>query len=299
MLPLRFTSLPPFGQPVSPRARDSAHVTFPLPAELRDAARNHQTIVCGAMLQAAATSLQTLAEDRFGGRLGLMAFLHTWGRILPWHPHVHCLIPGVVILPNGSFRMVTANYLVPVQPLSEVYRAVFLRRVRAHADAPPLPDIEWSKKWVVNGRACEEGPQHVLRYLARYTKREPLAEKNILRVTDKEIAFRYVSHRTNQPAVCTLTPMEFLRRYLQHAPPPGFHRIRYYGWLAPGARPTLRALRLALFFALAMLTPLLTELRARIACRSDRACPHCGGRRFVQCDFTSPNWRAPPWEKSA
>ena len=275
------------------------HVTFPLPAELRDAARSQQRIVCGAMLQAAAAALQTLAEDRLGGRLGILAILHTWGRTLIWHPHVHCLIPGVVIFPDASFRIVTANYLLPVQPLSEVYRAVFLRRVRSHHDGPQLPEIEWSKQWVVNCRACEEGPGNVLKYLARYTKRGPLAEKNILSVTDQQIKFRYISHRTKQPAVCTLTPEEFLRRYLQHAPPPGFHRIRYYGWLAPGARNTLRAVRLTLLFALAMLTPLITELRARSELRSARVCPHCGGRRFVRFDFTSPNWRAPPWAQSA
>ena len=116
------------------------HVTFPLPAELRDAARSHQSIVCGAMLQAAAESLQTLAKDRLGGRLGIIAILHTWGRTLPWHPHVHCLVPGAIICPDGEFRKI--NYLLPIGTVSRVYRAIFLRIVRSHRDAPRFRTLE-------------------------------------------------------------------------------------------------------------------------------------------------------------
>lgn len=271
------------------------HLTFPLPAALRDVARRHQHIVCGTMLQAAAESLQTLAKDRLGGRLGIIAILHTWGRSLPWHPHVHCLIPAVVVCPNGKIRKVKVNYLLRVKSLSKVYRAVFLRLVRAHTTELQLPHIEWSKQWIVNCRACDEGPGNVLKYLARYTKRGPLAERNILSITDQQIIFRYNSHQTNRYEQCKLTPEEFLRRYLQHTPPPGFHRIRYYGFLAPGARKTLRAIRIALLSALESLAPIIAELRARCKVVSQRLCSYCGGRSFVQFDFMYPNRRAPPW----
>lgn len=275
------------------------HLTFPLPAELRDAARRQYAVVCGAMLQAAAEALQTLAADRLGGRLGITAVLHTWGRTLPWHPHVHCVVPGVVALPDGDFRKVAANYLLPVRPLSEIYRAVFLRRVRSHRDGPDLPRLDWSKQWIANCRACEEGPGNVLRYLARYTKRGPLPEKSVVSVSDQTIVFRYTSHRTGRRSLCKLAPEEFLRRYLQHTPLSGFHRIRYFGFLAPGARRTLAALRGALFSELATLEPVLARLRERRDARPCYVCPCCGGQTFVRMQFTSPNRRAPPWQHVA
>ncbi len=275
------------------------HLTFPLPAELREAARSHWRIVCGAMLQAAAEALQTLAADRLGGRLGIMAVLHTWGRTLPWHPHVHCVVPGVVVRADRTPCKVAANYLLPLGPLSQIYRAVFLRLVRSHRDGPELPQLDWSKQWVANCRPCEEGPANVLRYLARYTKRGPLSRKRIVSVSDEQIVFRYTSHRTARPTLCKLAPEEFLRRYLQHTPPPGFHRIRYYGFLAPGARTTLSALRGALLPELAALEPVLAQLRERNASRAPYVCPCCGGRVFVRHDFTMPNRRAPPWKAAA
>ncbi len=241
-----------------------------------------------------AESLQTLAEDRLGGRLGIIAILHTWGRTLPWHPHVHCMVPGVIICPDGKFRKIKTNYLLKIETLPKVYRAIFFRLVRSHPDAPGLPQIEWSKQWIVNCRACDEGTGNVLRYLARYTKRGPLPEKNILSVTDKQITFRNISHRTKRPDVCKLTPEEFLRRYLQHVSPPGFHRIRYYGFLAPGGRRNLRGIRMALMVTLTLLTPVIAELRARSQMRGDYECLQCGGRCFVRFDFIYPNQRAPP-----
>jgi len=275
------------------------HVTFPLPKELREPARSHQNVVLAAMMRAAAEALQTLAEDRLGGRLGIMTVLHTWGRTLTWHPHVHCLIPGFVVCPDGEFKMIKANYLLPPKPLSEVYRAVFLRLVRSHPEPPQLPKIQWSKQWIANCRACTEGPANVLKYLARYTKRGPLPEKNILSVSDEQIAFRYISHQTKRPEECKVTPQEFLRRYLQHTLQPGFHRIRYYGFLAPGARRTLRGMRVALLTALTTLAPVITQLRERIENRSVQKCPRCGARCFLRINFTYPNRRAPPWKKTA
>jgi hypothetical protein len=209
------------------------------------------------------------------------------------------MVPGIVVSPDGAFRRLPPEFLLPVRAVSEVYRALLLRLVRSQPDAPHLPPIPWSKQWVVNCRRCEEGPGNVLRYLARYTRRGPLPESNILSISDEQIAFRYVSHRTRRPHVCKLTPDEFLRRYLQHTLPPGFHRIRYYGILAPGVRRTLRQLRAALLADLANLEPLLTRLRHRRRNPQPRPCLCCGGRTFVRTDFTSPNRRAPPWQCAA
>jgi len=271
------------------------HVTFPLPKELRKPARSHQKVMLASMMRAAAQALQILAEDRLGGRLGIMAFLHTWGRTLTWHPHVHCLIPGFIICPNGQFKKLRGKYLVNIKALSQVYRAVFLRRVRSHQNAPKLPEIEWSKQWVANCRVCAEGPTNVLKYHARYTKRGPLAESKIASISNTQIKFRYISHRTNRPAECKLHPQEFLRRYLQHTPQPGFHRIRYYGFLAPGARRAFQGLRVALLADLSILAPVVKKLKERSERRSIPKCPQCGATFFIRTNFTYPNRRAPPW----
>jgi hypothetical protein len=275
------------------------HLTFPLPAELREAARKNYSVVCAAMLRAAAEALQSLAVDRLGGKLGIMAVVHTWGRTLCWHPHVHCLVPGIVVRSDGSFRRLDAGFLLPVRALSEVYRATFLRLVRSQPAAPALPPILWSKRWIANCRPCAEGPANVLRYLGRYTKRGPLPESKIVSTSDQRIVFGYVSHRTGLPATCTLSPQEFLRRYLQHTPPVGFHRIRYYGFLAPGARRLLRALRSALLPGLVALQPIITELCERHRGRTPYRCPQCGGSDFVRIAFLPPNPRAPPPEQVA
>lgn len=270
------------------------HVTFPLPAELREVARSHYRVICGAMLQAAAEALQTLAADRHGGRLGIIAVLHTWGRNLPWHPHVHCLIPGVV-LEGKNVKKLRPNYLLPLRPLSTIYRAVFLRIVRADKQAPELPHIPWSKGWIVHCRPCEEGPGNVLRYLARYTKRGPLPDSAIESVDERGVTFRFRSHRTKRQATCRVKPQEFLRRYLQHTPPLGFHRIRYYGLLAPGARRSLRALRVLFLTGLLALAALIGELKAAADKHGPRKCPKCGGVNLDHGDFQGPNRRAPPW----
>lgn len=196
---------------------------------------------------------------------------------------------------RSRFEPIKSKYLLPIEPLSEVYRAVFLRLIRAASDAPELPPLDWGKPWVAHCRPCEEGPGNVLRYLARYTKRGPLPEKNILQIEEKRIVFRYFSHRTKRPEKCQLTPNEFLRRYLRHAPPSGFHRLRYYGLLAPGARRTLRGLRTALVWALCWLHPLIDEFRERLERHVPRPCPHCGGTNLVARESLFPNRRAPPW----
>ena len=139
-----------------------------------------------------------------------------------------------------------------------------LRLIRSHRDAPQLPEIKCSKQWIANCRACTEGPANVLKYHARYTKRGPLPEKNILNISNEQITFRYISHRTKRPEQCKLHPQEFLRRYLQHTPQPGFHRIRYYGFLAPGNRRTLKAIRVTMITVLSTLASVIAELATTV-----------------------------------
>jgi len=270
------------------------HFTFPLPSELRMPVRSHQKALEDALIRAAAESLAILAQDRLGGRIGITAALHTWGRALPWHPHVHCLVPAAVVHPDDTVTVVKGKFLLPVRALSKVFRAVFLRMAREAVSAAAIPEIPWGTDWVVNVRRCSEGPGNVIRYLARYAKRGPLAEGAIVRVDDRSIVFRYLDHRTGRTATCTLTPEDFLARYLQHAPPPGFHRVRHYGILAPGARRTLRAVQLALLPGMAAIASCVQALREPAFPRTPQPCPACGCTSFVRHSFTRPRLRDPP-----
>ena len=252
-----------------------------------------------AMMRAASEALQTLAKDRLGGRLGIMVVLHTWGRTLIWHPHVHCLIPGFVVCPDGGFKKISNNYLLPLKPLSKVYRAVFLRIVRSQRDAPRLPTIQWSKQWVANCRTCTEGPANVLKYLARYTKRGPLPEKaSSASMTNRSRSATSVTGRNIRRKV-SFTPKNFCAAICSI--PPNLDSIEFatMGFLAPGARRTLRSMRMALLIALATLAPVIAELRERSEKRSEQTCPHCGASCFIRIDFIYPNRRGPAMETNS
>ncbi|MBT3290308.1 MAG: transposase [Victivallales bacterium] len=269
------------------------HVVFTLPSELRAVSRSHQRELLGGLFPAAAEAMQTLATDRLGGRLGMIACIHTWGRNLIWHPHLHMLVPGVAVGADGTYAPLPPGFLLPVTALSEVFRAIYLRLARRAV--PETPSAPWSKKWVVNCRPCLEGPVNVLRYLARYARKCPLAEDQILDYDRARVRFRHKDHRTGRTTTCTLAPDEFLRRLLQHAPPWGFHRVRYYGFLAPGARRTLRSLQLALRRGMAALAPAIARLREPSERRRPLACERCGGTRLRHFDFRAPRRvRAPP-----
>ena len=269
------------------------HLVFTLPSELRDATRNHQKDLLGSLFQAATEAVQTLAEDRLGGRLGMIACLHTWGRNLAWHPHLHLLVPGVAVGTDGTYATLPSGFLLPVRALSELFRAIYLRLARRAV--PETPSVPWSKKWVVHCRPCLEGPENVLRYLARYARRCPLAEDQILDDDGHRVRFRYKDHRTNRTTTCTLSPDEFLRRLLQHALPSGFHRVRYYGFLAPGARRTLRSLQAALCGGMAALAQAIARLWEPAERRRPLVCERCGSAHLRHLDFRGPRRvRAPP-----
>ena len=264
------------------------HVTFPMPSEYRPLIRAHQKDLESAMLQAAAESMQILARDLLGGQLGIMAAVHTWGRSQVWHPHVHCLVPGLVVLPDRTVKRVDARYLLPLPAVSKIFRAVFLRKARAFLPGMPMPEPEGERAWVVHCRPCVEGPRNVICYLGRYARRGPLDERAIISADDRQVVFRHHDHRTGRTRTCTLSPANFIARYLQHAPPPGFRRVRYYGFLAPGARRTLRAAQLALLPGMAKMAAQIAELREPAFSRPPYRCARCGGLRFTCSSFRGP-----------
>ena len=262
------------------------HLTFTVPAELRQAIRKQPKELLNALISSVADTIQQVASRKLHGKLGFMTALHTWGRSLVWHSHVHVLVPALVVYPDHRFCVLDSKFLLNVRALSEVFRAIFLKRARAID--PGIPEIEWSKKWVVHCRPCSEGPVNVIRYLGRYAKSAPITDKQILGYDENSISYRFKDHRTQRQRTALVTPFEFLRRFLQHTLPKGFHRIRHYGFLAPGARPKLRALQLKLIVGLSALTPMIAELKEPFLQRTAMSCPKCGSTNLRHVDFLPP-----------
>ncbi|HET7622392.1 MAG TPA: IS91 family transposase [Gemmatimonadaceae bacterium] len=226
------------------------HVVFTLPAELRVVVRSHQRLLLGLLMTTAAESLQALARDPHyvGGTLGILAVLHTWTRALVYHPHVHCLVPGGGIASDGvGWRAARGNFLVPVRALSVHFRARFLARLTAALPDVVVPPAVWRKAWVVYCKPTVKGSAPVLHYLARYVHRVAITDRRILAVDADRVTFRYRGEQRGEQRhgwrTMTLPAAEFLRRFLQHVLPRGFHKVRYYGFWRPSAARVRARLR--------------------------------------------------------
>jgi hypothetical protein len=224
------------------------HVVFTLPSELRPLVRTHQRVLLAALMTAAAAALRSLAADPryIGGSLGILAVLHTWTRALEYHPHVHCLVPGGGVAADGAtWHPARGTFLVPVRALGAGFRGRFLARLRAALPDVVVPPSVWQKPWVVYCKPTVQGSDRVLAYLARYVHRVAITDARLRTVGPATVSFQY-RDRAHAWRLMTLAGDEFLRRFLQHVLPRGFHKVRYYGWW----RPTATALRARLQLAL-------------------------------------------------
>ena len=220
-------------------------LTFTLPGELRSVARNHQRQVYDLLFRTSAGAVQSLAQDeRFvGGQVGMVGVLHTWGRNLAYHPHVHYLVPGGGVTADGTWKPSRKNFFLPVKALSKIVRAKFrddLRKAEPDCFAQ-IPAAVWQQDWVVHCQPVGSG-LHALKYLAPYIFRVAISNKRILKMADGKVTFRYRTTDTGKFRNCTLPAQEFIRRFLQHVLPRGFVKVRYYGFLSSGLRPRLAAL---------------------------------------------------------
>jgi len=215
------------------------HLVFTLPKELRELVRAHQKVLLSVLCQAAAASLLKLALNPkyVGGTVGILAVVHTWTRAMIYHPHVHLLATGGGISPdNTRWLSARAGFLVPVEALSEIFRAKFMELARKALPQVRFPQSVWKQKWVVYSKPSVLGAEKVVTYLARYVNRVAITDRRILSMEDGSVRFRYKDSRDRTWKVMTLTAMEFMRRFLQHVLPQGFHKVRHYGILAPSSR---------------------------------------------------------------
>ncbi|MDQ3175812.1 MAG: IS91 family transposase [Acidobacteriota bacterium] len=221
-------------------------VTFTLPAELRPLAFANQKQVYGLLMRCAAAALQKLARDpRYvGGRLGMLAVLHTWTRDLRYHPHVHMLVTGGGLSADGKawLPIQQANYLVHEGALAIIFRAKFCAALKRAGLLAQVPRELWKKKWVVNCKAAGQG-REVLNYLARYIFRVAISNSRLEQIEQGQVTFRFRDNRSQQLQRVTIPGAEFIRRFLLHVLPRGCAKVRYYGIWSPTCRPQLAQAR--------------------------------------------------------
>jgi hypothetical protein len=220
-------------------------LTVTLPSELRSVARSHQKHVYDLFFRTSAEAIQQLARDpRFvGGPMGLVGVLHTWGRNLSYHPHIHFLIPGGGSATDGqTWLPARNNFLLPVKALSRIVRAKFRDALRQTPFFDLVPVSAWRQAWVVHCQPVGSGVP-ALKYLAPYIFRVAISNNRILSLAVGKVTFRYRASDTGKLRTCTLAAEEFIRRFLQHVLPKGFVKVRYYGFLASGCRQRLASIR--------------------------------------------------------
>lgn len=252
------------------------HVVFTLPSELRRTVRTHQKALLFVLFRAAFDSLAALCKDPhyLGGQIGALAVLHTWTRTLEWHPHVHLLVPGGALAKDGQTWLRAPrrkkDFLVPVKALGSRFRGRFMHLARKALPGVEFPHVPWKKPWVVYCKPTVQGAGKVLQYLGRYVQRTAITDASIVRSENGAVTFRYKCSADGHRKTMTLPAHEFLRRFLQHVPPRGFHRVRAFGLLHPRHRLKLERLQL-------MLCADLPANDDEDASKRDkrRTCPHC------------------------
>jgi hypothetical protein len=220
-------------------------LTFTVPAGLNEAARSHQSLFYSLLFKVSAAATQQLAGDRrfIGGQIGMIGVLHTWGRNLAYHPHIHYLVPGGGIDPDtGGWLPARHQFLLPVRALSRIFRAKFRDALKGLNWFSRIPTNIWSQEWVVHCEAIGSGV-NALKYLAPYIFRVAISNNRILKLEGGRVTFRYRDTDTGRERHCTLGAEDFIHRFLQHVLPKNFVKVRYYGVFSPGLRKKLKALR--------------------------------------------------------
>jgi len=277
------------------------HVVFTLPAEVAAIALHNKALVYDLLFKAASQAMLTIAADpkHLGARIGITAVLHTWGSALTHHPHVHMIVPGGGISLDGDHWIsARAAFLLPVRVLGALFRRLFLARLLALHDDGKLGFFGGmrhladrraflrhlsparKKRWVVYAKPPFAGPEAVLAYLSRYTHRVAISNSRLLRFDEEGVTFRYKDYRrggADRQQVMTLAADEFIRRFLLHNLPRGFHRIRHYGLLAGATRKdSLERARQLLEVA-----PLPDDGAPIEPPDARPPCPCCGGQMIV------------------
>ena len=303
------------------------HVVFTMPAEIAQIAYWNKKAVYGLLFKASAETVMTIAADpkRMGARVGMTSVLHTWGSALTHHPHIHMIVPGGGLLPDDT-RWIACKpgFFLHVRVLSRLFRRLFLEglmdlhRVGQLAFFGELAGLSAAKafatwlapfrksEWVVYAKPPFGGPEAVLAYLSRYTHRVAISNARLVSADADTVAFRWKDYRIksgDRQKVMRLATSEFIRRFVTHVLPEGFHRIRHYGLLASSARKANITRIRALLCVQQHEQPAMPEPETQIVPLTLREpCPCCGGPMRIIEIFRrgqKPMSRAPPREQAA
>jgi putative transposase/transposase-like zinc-binding protein len=288
------------------------HLVFTLPARIANIAYQNKAVIYDLLFKASSETTLTIAADpkHLGARIGILSVLHTWGSALTHHPHVHMIVPGGGFsLDGNSWVACRANFFLSERVLSRLFRRLLLEKLAAahaagelqffgnHAQLAdtkvftaylaPLRESEW----VIYSKRPFGGPEEVLRYLARYTHRVAISNRRLIACDDKGVTFKWKDNRIEGPErykVMTLATDEFIRRFLMHVLPAGFHRIRYYGLLASGQRAEnvarareLLAPTLIPIDAIKAISTAASDPQTAEPPPAKHQCPCCGGHMIV------------------
>jgi len=304
------------------------HVVFTLPAQIADIAYQNKAAVYGLLFKASAETLLTIAADHrhLGARIGMTSVLHTWGSAMTHHPHVHVIVPGGGLSPDGT-RWIACRpgFFLPVKVLSQLFRRLLLEglarlhkagKLRFFGDLAKLTDpvafaahlaLPRKTNWVVYAKPPFDGPEAVLAYLSRYTHRVAISNHRLVSADAGIVGFRWKDYRIkrgDRMKTMRLPTAEFIRRFLIHVLPSRFHRIRHTGFLANGIRRD----RIAKIRRLLNAEPEPDQTPDEATsdeCDDQPAhqpCPKCGGAMVIVETFLrgqTPKCRAPPRENAA
>ena len=285
---------------------DYFHVTVTIPDTLRRVFRSNQKRMYDLLMRTASESLIQLADDpkHLGGRVGILAVLHTWTSNLGYHPHVHMLVTGGGVNKDGQWMSCKDKYLVPVKALSKLIRGKFAARLRrSHKDLYRNVDpMTWSKDWVVHSLHYGQGEPVVLNYLARYVFRIAITNHRIIGMDQTHVSFRYKDRKGGRWRTSRIEGCEFIRRYLQHVLPKGFHKVRYYGiWHKSNTNHVSTLVRPIILAAIISGRPITQrENDDPPITGSKLKCPHCGSDQLILLGrLPRPRARSPSPEISA
>jgi hypothetical protein len=283
---------------------DYFHVIVTIPETLRRVFRSRQKQMYSLLMKTASESLMQLADDpkHLGGRVGILAVLHTWANNLTYHPHIHMLVTGGGVDNNGRWICCKKKYLVPVKALSKRIRRKFKARLK-RTDNDLYRSVDpstWSKNWVAHSLHYGQGQSVVLQYLARYVFRIAITNHRIIDMDKTHVTFRYKDRKGGRWITSRIEGCEFIRRYLQHVLPKGFHKVRYYGIWHTSNNNYVSTLVSPMIVAAMMSgrTPAKTENKDLAIPVKTLKCPHCGSDQLILLErLPRPRSRSPSHQR--
>lgn len=250
-------------------------ITFTVPQQMRRLVRSHQRVCYNALFRASADTMKKLSNDPkyIGGDLpGFFGVLHTWGRQLYYHPHIHYIVPGGALSKNDlNWHPSNIHFYLPVKVMSIIFKARFRDIMKKSNFYTQIPPEVWEKNFIVNSQAIGSSRQSI-KYLAPYVFKVAISDYRIVNVLNRTVCFKYKKNNSNRWRIMNLDAIEFMRRYLQHVLPTGFMKIRYFGFLNPNSSVTLEKISALIQITLGIMFKAHKTRTLKLP-----ACSHCGG----------------------